>query len=228
MDLLGCGLERGRLAGASVTAAASPRAVFTHVPPSPAGFPVRLEPLCEAHRDGLARAANDPAIWRWWPRDVVGTGWDAQFDWQLAEQRAGRWLLHTVFDCRDGEAGRIVGQTCYIDPRPVSGCVEIGGTWYAPQVQGTVINPACKLLMLGHAFTCGAERVELKTDARNAASRAAMEKMGASFEGIFRRHLPLHDGSWRDSAWYSVIRPEWEAVCAGLEARVARQMRAPS
>jgi RimJ/RimL family protein N-acetyltransferase len=185
-----------------------------------------LEPLCEAHRSGLADAAADPGIWRWWPRDVVGTGWDVQFDWQLAEQAAGRWLLHTVFDCRDSEQGRIVGQTCYIDPRPMSGCVEIGGTWYAPQVQGTVINPACKLLMLGHAFACGAERVELKTDARNAASRAAMEKMGASFEGIFRRHLPLRDGAWRDSAWYSVIRPEWDVVRTGLEERVVRLTRA--
>ena len=209
-----------------MTPAASPRATFSHVPDPPPGFPVRLEPLCEAHRAGLAAAAADPAIWRWWPRDVVGTGWDTQFDWQLAEQAAGRWLLHTVFDCRDGDAGRIVGQTCYIDPRPVSGCVEIGGTWYAPQVQGTLVNPACKRLMLGHAFACGAERVELKTDARNAASRAAMEKMGARFEGIFRRHVPLPDGSWRDSAWYSVIRPEWEAVQAGLEARLARPMRA--
>jgi len=180
---------------------------------------VRLEPLSEAHREPLrGPAMADAATWRWWPRDMMGEGWDAQFDWQLAEQTAGRWMPHAVL-APDGAA---VGQSCYLNLRPEHASVEIGGTWYAAPARGTAINPAAKLLLLGAAFDSGAERVELKTDALNAASRAAMLKMGASFEGVHRRHMRRPDGSWRDTAWFSVIREEWPQVRAGLEARLAR------
>jgi N-acetyltransferase len=175
-----------------------------------------LSPLAELDRAALAAAAADPATWAHWPRDVPGTGWDAQMDWQLAEQAAGRWLLHTVRDA----GGRIVGQTCYLNIRPADRGVEIGGTWYGASARGTAVNPACKLMLLEHAFACGAERVELKTDANNARSRAAILKIGASFEGIFRRHMLRPDGTWRDTAWYSVLREDWPEVRAGLEARL--------
>lgn len=178
---------------------------------------VRLEPLAETHREPLrASATADPDTWRWWPRDMVGDGWDAQFDWQLGEQAAGRWMLHAVI-APDGAA---VGQSCYLAIRAEHCGVEIGGTWYAPAARGTRINPAAKLLLLGHAFACGAERVELKTDSLNAASRAAMLKMGGTFEGVHRRHMLRPDGGWRDTAWYSVLREEWPAVKAGLDARL--------
>lgn len=177
---------------------------------------VRLEPLHPGHRDALrAQAMADPDTWRWWPRDVPGQGWDATFDWQLNEQASGRWLLHAVIVGADA-----IGQSCYINPRPEHACVEIGGTWYGPSARGTAVNPASKLLLLGHAFACGAERVELKTDALNARSRAAMLKMGAVFEGIHRRHMRRPDGSFRDTAWYAVIREDWPRVKAGLEARL--------
>jgi N-acetyltransferase len=184
---------------------------------------VRLEPLAESHRDRLREAAMaDPDTWRWWPRDMVGAGWDAQFDWQCGEQAAGRWMLHAVV----APGGEAIGQSCYLGIRPEHSGVEVGGTWYSPAARGTAINPAAKLLLLGHAFSCGAERVELKTDALNAASRAAMAKMGATFEGIHRRHMRRPsgiwgDGGWRDTAWYSVIREDWPQVRAGLEARLA-------
>ncbi|MDX2233419.1 MAG: GNAT family protein [Hyphomonadaceae bacterium] len=178
---------------------------------------VRLEPLTPDHREPLrGPAMADPDTWRWWPRDVPGAGWDATVDWQLAEQAAGRWLLYTVF----APDGRAVGQSCYLALRPEHASVEIGGTWYGPDARGGAINPASKRLLFGHAFACGAERVEQKTDALNARSRAAMEKMGATFEGVHRRHMRRPDGSWRDTAWYSVIRPEWPAVKARLDARL--------
>jgi N-acetyltransferase len=178
---------------------------------------VRLSPLAAEHADGLAAAAADPALWTWWPRGDVGATFAAQFDWQLAEQAAGRWLIHTVMT----PTGQIVGQSCYLNIRPEHAGLEIGGTWYAAAAQGTRINPAAKLSLIAHAFTCGAERVELKTDALNARSRAAMEKMGAQFEGIHRRHMRYPDGRWRDTAWYSIIAADWPAVRAGLEARLA-------
>ena len=83
------------------------------------------------------------------------------------------------------------------------------------------MNPTAKLLLLGHAFARGAERVELKTDALNDHSRAAILKLGAKFEGIHRRHMRRADGTLRDTAWYSVLREEWPEVKAGLEARLA-------
>jgi N-acetyltransferase len=76
-------------------------------------------------------------------------------------------------------------------------------------------------LLIGHAFACGAERVELKTDALNAQSRAAMLKLGAVFEGVHRKHMRRADGSLRDTAWFSVVREDWAGVKAGLEARLA-------
>ncbi len=216
---------------------------------------VRLEPLCELHREPLRAHAADPAIWRHWPRAM--SDWDEAFDWQMNEHAEGRWILHTVIwkqlppplagevIAKRSEGGAIsapsvvsrtladaspasgggdsvcIGQTCYLAIAPEHARVEIGGTWYAPAAQGSRVNPACKLLMLGHAFACGAERVELKTDALNARSRAAMLKMGAQFEGVHRHHMRRPDGTWRDTAWFSVLRAEWPGVKAGLEARLA-------
>lgn len=175
-----------------------------------------LSPLSAQDRDALRIIAADPSIWSHWPRDMAPEKWNENFDWMLAEQEAGRWLLHTVRE----ERGQVVGQTCYLAIRPEHKGVEIGGTWYAPSAQGTKVNPSCKLMMLDHAFACGAQRVELKTNANNARSRAAMLKMGATFEGIHRRHMLLYDGSWRDTAWYSVLADEWPEVKTQLETRL--------
>ncbi len=177
---------------------------------------VRLDPIEESHREGLRAAAADRAIWNYWVRDV--SDWDAAFSEQLAKEHAGEWLHFTVFD---RTSGAIAGQTCFLELRLAHGGVEIGGTWYARHAQGGPINPASKLLLLTHAFESGAERVELKTDALNARSRAAVAKLGATFEGVHRKHMRRADGSMRDSAYFSLIREEWPAVRARLEARLA-------
>ena len=84
------------------------------------------------------------------------------------------------------------------------------------------MNVEAKYLMLRHAFeTLGCRRVELKTDALNERSRGAMEAMGATFEGIHRRHMLVREGVNRDSAWYSVLDSEWPSVREGLERRLA-------
>ena len=177
---------------------------------------VALVPIDETHREGLRAAAADRAIWKHWVRD--SRDWDAMFEEQLAKEKAGSWIHFTVMDRLNGD--RIVGQTCFLEIRAPHDGVEIGGTWYAPSVQGGAVNPASKLLLLSHAFDSGAERVELKTDALNERSRAVIAKLGAHFEGIHRRHMRRGDGSMRDSAYYSIIREEWPAVRAGLEARL--------
>ncbi len=185
---------------------------------------VRLEPLAERHRDGLIAAAHaDLSIFAHMPYPVERQGYGGWFDWLREEQAAGRWMPFAVMASPVDGGGKdtVVGQSCYINIRPKDDCVEVGGTWYRREAQATAINPAAKLLLLGHAFASGAERVELKTDALNLQSRGAMEKLGCSFEGVMRHQMRRPDGSWRDNAWYSVIRPDWPALRARIEARLA-------
>lgn len=178
---------------------------------------VRLEPTEERHRAGLRAAAGDMGVFRFMPSPVpASAGYDGLFDWHQAHADAGRWIRFTVI-----AGGAIVGHTAYMAIRPYDRGVEIGATWYAPAFQGGAVNPACKLLLFGNAFDAGAERVELKTDATNARSRAAIAKLGASFEGVHRHHMLRADGTWRDTAWYSVLRDEWPAAKARLESRLA-------
>ena len=102
--------------------------------------------------------------------------------------------------------------------------VEIGWTWLHPRAWRRGINVEAKLLMLGHAFeTLGCVRVELKTDARNQRSRAAMEALPAKFEGVLRKHMIVPDVGQRDSAYFSVIDEEWPTVRANLLTRLGRQ-----
>jgi len=178
---------------------------------------VRLEPFEEGHRAGLTAAAQaNLAIFAHMPYPIAERGYGPWFDYLRSEQGAGRWIPHAVV----APGGAIVGQSCYLTIRPEHEGVEIGGTWYASAAQGTAINPAAKLLLLDHAFACGAVRVEFKTDALNAQSRAALAKLGASFEGILRRHLKRANGTLRDSAYFSIIRDEWPALRKRIEARL--------
>ncbi|MEZ5958173.1 MAG: GNAT family protein [Hyphomonadaceae bacterium] len=178
---------------------------------------VRLEPFEENHREGLAAIADaDTDIFRHMPFPVAKLGYSAWFDFLRRDQAAGHSIPHAVL-----LDGQIVGQSCYLNIRPRDAGVEIGSTWYARAAQGGIVNPSAKLLLIGNAFDQGAERVELKTDALNSRSRAAMLKMGGVFEGIHRKHMRRADGTLRDTAWFSVVRDEWPGVKAGLEARLA-------
>ena len=179
---------------------------------------VRLEPFEERHRSALITAAEaDFGVFRHMPFPIAEKGYGAWFDWLRGEQAAGRWTPHAVI----APDGRLVGQSCYLTLRPKDCGVEIGGTWVAREAQGTPINPAAKLLLLDHAFASGAERVEFKTDADNAQSRAALLKLGAKFEGIFRRQMRRPNGTWRDNAYFSIIREDWPGVRVRLETRIA-------
>lgn len=178
---------------------------------------VRLEPLTLAHVDALAAIAFDASIWRWMPLHV--TDRDALRTWvgdALAAQQAGSALPFVTV--RLGEE-RVVGSTRFMNIVPRDGRLEIGSTWIAAGHRRTMVNTEAKLLMLAHAFeTLGATRVELKTHALNVQSRAAIERLGAQFEGIHRKHMLQPDGSRRDSAWYSIVDDEWPVVKARLTA----------
>jgi RimJ/RimL family protein N-acetyltransferase len=186
-----------------------------------AGDLVILEPLEEAHADDLWAAAQAPEIWQWLAR--LGSSreyFDRWLELSLSAHREGR---EGVFASRDRCSGAIVGSTRYLATRPADRAVEIGWTWLNPAAWRTGINVEQKLLLLGHAFeTLDCVRVELKTDARNERSRAAMAAIPARFEGIMRNHMIVPDVGQRDSAYFSVIDEEWPAVRANLERRLAR------
>jgi len=122
---------------------------------------------------------------------------------------------------RDRSTGAALGSTSYLDIRPEHRALEIGATWYTPAARGTAVNPECKFLLLRHAFeTLGCVRVQLKCDARNARSRGAIAGLGATFEGILRRHMIVVDGFIRDTAMFSVTDAEWPTVKKGLITRL--------
>jgi len=184
-----------------------------------------LEPLEPGHADDLWRAAQAPEIWQWLAH-VGGSRdyFDRWFEISLAAHREGR---EGVFAIRDPR-GEIVGSSRYMAVRPADRSVEIGWTWFRPSAWRTGLNVEVKLLMLAHAFDdLGCVRVELKTDARNGRSRAAMAAIPAQFEGVLRNHMIVPDVGQRDSAFYSVIDAEWPGVRANLERRLSSRRGRP-
>ena len=179
------------------------------------GRTIRLEPLTLAHASALA-AVGEPALFRWYtiridmPADMTRWVEDA-----IAAHAAGTALpFATVL--LDGQ--RVIGSTRFMNVSQYDGRFEIGSTWVAPKFQRTAVNTEAKYLMLRHAFEeLGARRVELKTHALNLQSRRAIERLGAQFEGTHRNHMLMHDGSMRDTVWYSIIDTEWPGVKARLE-----------
>jgi RimJ/RimL family protein N-acetyltransferase len=189
---------------------------------------VRLEPLAVRHAGDLAEAAEEDRSsygLTLVPRgSEVGGYLDAQF------ARASSQGLIPFAQVRQAD-GRAVGCTAYWDLRTWPGrddlrAVEIGFTWLSASAQRSGINTEAKLLLMDHAFaTFRVERVDFKTDARNARSRRALEALGATFEGVLRcwsqSWAPGEEGLLRDSAMYSVIAPEWDGVRSRLTARLA-------
>ncbi|MFD9727061.1 GNAT family N-acetyltransferase [Streptomyces sp. NPDC059072] len=185
------------------------------------GERVRLEPLGHRHHDGLCEAIRDGKLWEL-PVTIVPhpDQVPAFIDDALAAREEGTQLPYATVDLT---TGRIAGSTrlMVIDNRFRR--LEIGFTFLGASRQGTGINTEAKLLMLTHAFEAmEMNRVEILTDVRNARSRAAIERLGATHEGVLRHHMQMPDGWIRDTAVYSVIRPEWPEVKRALAARVQR------
>lgn len=117
--------------------------------------------------------------------------------------------------------GELVGTSSLAELDLENESAHIGWTAYDPRVWGTAVNAEAKLLLLAHAFAHGFGRVRLQADAANSRSRAAILRLGATFEGVLRRERRRPDGTWRDTAVYSILAGEWPAVRAGLEERLA-------
>jgi RimJ/RimL family protein N-acetyltransferase len=176
----------------------------------------RLEPIGHEHAADLVVAGGDRAIWRYIPHDPSSPdAMKAWIDGSIADREAGVSLRFAIVD---RASGRAVGSTTLFDIRRQDRGIEIGWTWLGPDSQRTAINTECKYLLLRHCFeTLGAIRVQLKTHRLNFKSRRAIERIGAQFEGILRNHVIMPDGTYRDSAYYSVIESEWLAVKRHLE-----------
>jgi len=189
--------------------------------PTLEGPRLRLEPLTLAHLPALEEIAFDDRNWRF------------MRIWIKTRDDLRRWVETALQGEADGtlvpwatilkQENRVIGSTRLHDLDTANGTVEIGTTWLAPAYHGTGLNPEAKLLQLDYAFdTLKLHRVAFKTHHENLQSQAALRKLGATYEGTFRNHYLMPDGSHRHSVWFSIIREEWPEVRTRLTARLTQ------
>jgi len=184
------------------------------------GDRVRLEPLRPSHAAAVFESAKK-MDWAWFLTPLRSMD-DVERRIGLGMEGEGRDQEY-VFAVLLKETRRVIGCTAYLTVVARHKRAEIGATWYVPEMQGTFVNPECKLLLLRHAFEdWGAVRIQLTTDVNNLRSQRAIAKLGARFEGVLRSHGIRPDGSVRDAMLYSITSAEWPEVKAGLVRRLAR------
>jgi len=183
------------------------------------GAHVRLEPLSRGHLPGLCAIGLEQELWRWIPTPVRTTDDMAAYvELALKEQANG---LSLPFAQIEKSAGRVIGSTRYMNIEKTHHRAEIGCTWIGREWQRTAVNTESKYLLLRHAFeTLGCMRVELKTDALNEKSRAAILRIGAKEEGTFRNHMITSSGRIRQTVYFSIVDSEWPGVKSELERRL--------
>jgi RimJ/RimL family protein N-acetyltransferase len=198
-----------------------------------AGAHIRLEPLAHRHIDALAAAATDPGLYQWSPVPQNKIQAAAYIDTALAWRDAGTAVPYAIVNLNNSA---VIGSTRFWNlerwswppgharhGRQYPDACEIGYTWFSPSAIRTAANTESKFLMLTHALeTWEAFRVCFHTDARNARSRAALERIGAKFEGILRSHRMAADFIPRDSVRYSIVQAEWPDVKERLSRLLAR------
>ena len=195
------------------------------VPPTPVtltGDFVELRPLEHAHLDGLVDAVSEGELWKnaWYTSVPAPEGVADEISRRLALSEKGEMVPFTAFDA----AGRVIGMTTFYDLDGSAPRLHIGFTWNRPSAHGTGTNAESKLLLMRHAFEeLGVYRVGLTTQWVNFQSRTAIERLGAKQDGVMRGMSRYRNGALRDSVEYSVIEPEWPAVRANLEARLAKR-----
>lgn len=184
------------------------------------GRHVRLDQAEEGDAEALFAALDFAEVWAAGysggpsarPREAGG--WRQRIADAAKEQR----VMYVV---RDAAGGDVIGTSSLGDTVLEHERTHIGWTAYTPSVWGTAVNPECKLLLLAHAFDeCGFGRVKIQTDLINTRSQAAIAKLGATREGVLRRHMVRADGTHRDTVVFSVIADDWPVVKAALQARL--------
>jgi RimJ/RimL family protein N-acetyltransferase len=185
------------------------------------GAHVRLESLSRTHSPGLCEVGLEEELWRWIPTPVrTVADMAAYVELALQEQAVG---VSLPFAQIEKATGRVMGSTRYMNIEKAHHRVEIGCTWIAREWQRSAVNTEAKYLLLRHAFeTLRCMRVELKTDSLNEKSRAAILRIGAKEEGIFRNHMITSTGRIRHTVYFSIMDSEWAGVKSGLERKLGR------
>lgn len=184
---------------------------------------IELRPLEEASLDALFEVAGDREIWRLTSVDYSDPAiFYPNARAALRDREQG--TAYPFLVCLRG-SGQVIGTTRLLEAHRQDRKVEIGVTWLASRFWGTGANTECKLLLLEHCFgTLGVNRVQFRAKADNARSRRALEKIGATFEGVMRQDKIEPSGRARDTAFYSIIRAEWPGVQAALAAQLEARM----
>jgi len=185
------------------------------------GDVVRLDRMQEADIDELYAAIANEQVY------AGGFGGGPAAMPKSAEEMRAKWIpaaaKRFAYVVRMVTDGTVVGTSSLADVDLVNERIHLGYTGYAPAVWGTAVNPAAKLLLLEHAFeVCGFGRVKIQTGSKNTRSQAAIAKLGATREGVLRRHMLMADGSFRDTVVFSILADEWPDVRKRLEARINR------
>jgi N-acetyltransferase len=185
------------------------------------GRHTRLEPLSRLHQEALIAAAGDGELWNSIVTIVPSRDTMAEYiEAAVTAQAQGSELPFVIIRKTSNE---VVGTTRFYEIQPTDRRVAIGYTWLSVSAQRTAINTEAKLLLLTHAFDFWkCNRVEFITDVLNEQSRAAILRLGAKQEGIWRRHMVMPNGRVRDSVCFSIIAEEWPEVKARLEARLEK------
>lgn len=172
---------------------------------------VLLRPFKTADIEQALYAANDPVIWTYLSSDLSTTDAMSTFIKNAIHQyeSGGDYRFAII----DKKSRQIVGSTSFMDISEVHKRVEIGWTWYNPSVWRTAINSNCKYLLLSYCFEVwGMHRVQIKTDHENIRSQKAIERLGATKEGVLRNHMIRKDGTQRHTVMYSITNEEWPTV----------------
>lgn len=199
-----------------------------------AGRYVRLDPVTEDDLPALAGILAEPAVYASGfvmfrrpnsTQDALAKARQQYLDVPApGDGGQGRmvYVVRLVADSTLGAAGSVVGSTSVGEAFPAHQRLHLGWTVYHPRVWGTVVNPEAKYLLLQHCFEdLGYSRVKIQTDALNSRSQAAISRLGATREGVLRRHSRREDGSFRDTVVFSVTVDDWPQVSAGLQQRLA-------
>jgi N-acetyltransferase len=183
------------------------------------GRVVNLEPVTPEMKDEVRRLVDsDPEAWEIMPDNPLGERFESYWTAMYGPPREQR----VAYVIRGRSNGRMVGVSSFYTRMEDQGGVEIGSTFLHPEVRSGAVNPEAKLLMLEHAFRCGAVRVQFRVDTRNHRSQAAVAKLGAVREGVLRKDRLTWSGYIRDTVYFSVLDREWAEVKSRLEQRLER------
>ncbi|MGN4126901.1 GNAT family N-acetyltransferase [Lysinibacillus sphaericus] len=177
---------------------------------------VLLKPITKEDVSGVLAAGRYPEIWSYLSTTIEQESDVHNFvDKALTEKMQKKEFPFAIVEKR---SGKIVGSTRFMDIDDKHKRLEIGNTWITPTFWRTAVNTNCKYLLLQYCFeVLDLQRVQIKTDLENLRSQRAIERIGATKEGILRNHMIRKDGTARHTVMYSITLEEWPEVKRLLE-----------